>query len=102
MAVIYVVVGLIIAVVGGTLIEKMHMEEYVEEFILNANSVDIDSPTLTQKDRLIYAKEQVALFITGRRSLDETDAFVEELKAMGIEEYLQIHADAYDVYLSNQ
>ena len=59
-AVIYVVVGLIIAVVGGTLIEKMHMEKYVEEFILNANSVDIDSPTLTQKDRLIYAKEQVA------------------------------------------
>lgn len=49
-----------------------------------------------------YAKEQIALFITGRRSLDETDAFVEELKAMGIEELLQIHADAYNVYLSNQ
>lgn len=59
-AVVYVMVGLIIAVVGGTLIEKMHMEKYVEEFILNANSVDIDSPTLIQKDRLIYAKEQVA------------------------------------------
>lgn len=58
-AAIYVVVGLIIAVVGGTLIEKMHMEKYVEEFILNANSVDIDSPTLNQKDRLLYAKEQV-------------------------------------------
>ena len=59
-AVVYVMVGLIIAVVGGTLIEKMHMEKYVEEYILNANSVDIDSPTLIQKDRLIYAKEQVA------------------------------------------
>lgn len=58
-AVIYVVVGLIIAVVGGTLIEKMHMEKYVEEFILNANFVDIDSPELSQKDRLLYAKEQV-------------------------------------------
>ena len=58
-AVIYVVVGLIIAVVGGTLIEKMHMEKYVEEFILNANSVDIDSPELSQKDRLLYAKDQV-------------------------------------------
>lgn len=58
-AAIYVVVGLIIAVVGGTLIEKMHMKKYVEEFILNANSVDIDSPTLNQKDRLLYAKEQV-------------------------------------------
>lgn len=59
-AVVYVMVGLIIAVVGGTLIEKMHMEKYVEEYILNANSVDIDSPTLIQKDRLIYAKEKVA------------------------------------------
>ncbi len=58
-AVIYVVVGLIIAVIGGTLIEKMHLEKYVEEFILKANAVDIDSPTLTQKDRLLYAKEQV-------------------------------------------
>ena len=58
-AVIYVVVGLIIAVVGGTLIEKMHMEKYVEDFILKANSVDIDSPELSQKDRFLYAKEQV-------------------------------------------
>ncbi len=58
-AVTYVVVGLVIAVVGGTLIEKMHMEKYVEEFILKANEVDIDSPVLTQKERLLYAKEQV-------------------------------------------
>lgn len=58
-AVIYVVVGLIIAVVGGTLIEKMHMKKYVEDFILKANSADIDSPELSQKDRLLYAKEQV-------------------------------------------
>lgn len=58
-AVIYVVVGLIIAVVGGTLIEKLHMEKYVESFILTAGSVDIESPDLTKKDRLIYAKEQM-------------------------------------------
>ena len=58
-AVLYVIVGLVIAVIGGTVIEKMHMEKYVEEFILNANSVDIDSPDLTQRDRLVYAKEQV-------------------------------------------
>lgn len=58
-AVIYVIVGLMIAVIGGTLIEKMHMEKYVEDFILKANAVDIDSPTLSQKDRLLYAKEQV-------------------------------------------
>lgn len=58
-AVIYVVVGLIIAVVGGTLIEALHMEKYVESFILTAGSVDIESPDLTRKDRLIYAKEQM-------------------------------------------
>lgn len=55
----YVIIGLIIAVVGGTLIEKLHMEKYVEEFIKNASSVDIESPTLTKKDRVEFAKEQV-------------------------------------------
>ena len=59
-AVVSVVVGLVIAVAGGTLIEKMHMENYVEEFIRNAKgSIDIEVPGLTVKDRLVYAKEQV-------------------------------------------
>lgn len=58
-AVIYVVVGLVIAVAGGTIIEKLHMEKYVESFILTAGSVDIESPDLTKKDRLVYAKEQM-------------------------------------------
>lgn len=58
-ATIYVVVGLIIAVVGGTIIEKLHMEKHVESFILTAESVDIAAPELTKKDRLIYAKEQM-------------------------------------------
>ncbi len=55
----YVVVGLIIAVAGGTLIEKLHMERYVEEFIRSASAVDIDSPQLTQKERFQYAKDQM-------------------------------------------
>ncbi len=58
-AIIYVVVGLVTAVVGGTVIGKLHMEKYVESFIFSAGGVDIESPTLTQKERLIYAKEQV-------------------------------------------
>ncbi|MEG2017093.1 MAG: permease, partial [Clostridium sp.] len=58
-AIAYVIVGLVLAVVGGTLIEKMHMEKYVEEFIRNAGSVDITSPELTVNERLTYAKEQV-------------------------------------------
>ena len=58
-AVIYVLVGLLIAVIGGTLIEKMHMEPYVEEFIKTAGSIDIEAPTLTKNDRILFAKEQV-------------------------------------------
>ena len=58
-AIVYVVIGLIVAVIGGTLIEKMHMEQYVEDFIRNASSVDIESQDLTKKERIIYAKDQV-------------------------------------------
>ncbi|HUM83704.1 MAG TPA: permease [Lachnospiraceae bacterium] len=58
-AVVYVIFGLIVAVIGGTIIEKLHMERYVEDFIKNASRIDIDSPELTKKDRLVYAKDQV-------------------------------------------
>lgn len=58
-AVAYVIIGLIVAIIGGTLIEKMHMEMYVEEFIRQASSVDLALPTLSQRDRLEYAQEQV-------------------------------------------
>ncbi len=58
-AVAYVIVGLIIAVIGGTVIEKLHMEKYVEEFVKNASNIDITSPTLTKKDRIQFAKDQV-------------------------------------------
>ncbi len=58
-AAMYVVVGLIIAVVGGTILDKMGMSKYVEDFILNAGSVDIESPDLSVKDRVIFAKEQM-------------------------------------------
>lgn len=58
-AIVYALVGLVIAVIGGTIIEKMHMENYVENFIRNVNSVDVESDALTVRDRLIVAKEQV-------------------------------------------
>lgn len=57
-AFLYVALGLVIAVLGGTLIEKLHMEDQIEEFIRKANAVEIDSPTLSQKERIIYAKDQ--------------------------------------------
>lgn len=59
-AVIYVILGLVIAVIGGTIIEKLGMEKYVESFVLSAGSVDIESPSLTVRERLTYAKEQMA------------------------------------------
>lgn len=58
-AIVYVILGLVIAVIGGTLLDKLGMEKHVESFILTAGSVDIESPTLSKKERVIYAKEQV-------------------------------------------
>lgn len=59
-AVAYVVLGLVIAVIGGTLIEKLRMEDQVADFIRNSNSkVDIEIPDLTLRDRLIYSRDQV-------------------------------------------
>lgn len=59
-AVAYVVVGLVIAVLGGTLIEKMKMEDQVADFIKQAKNVEIDSVSLTVKERCEFAKKQVA------------------------------------------
>lgn len=58
-AIVYVILGLIIAVAGGTLIEKLHLEGQVQEFIRKANTIDTPQEELTKKDRLKYAWEQV-------------------------------------------
>lgn len=58
-AVIYVVLGIVIAVAGGTLIEKLHLENQVEEFIRNGHSIDVPQDELRFKDRVKFAWEQV-------------------------------------------
>ncbi len=58
-AVVYVLVGLLIAVAGGTLIEKMHLEDQVQEFIRNGKSIDLPVEEITKTDRLKYAWDQV-------------------------------------------
>ena len=58
-AVVYVILGLVIAVAGGTMIEKLHLENEVEEFIRNAKAIDIPQDKLHFRDRLKYAWEQV-------------------------------------------
>lgn len=58
-AIAYVIVGLILAVIGGTLIDKFGLESEVEQYIKSSTSVDLDVPELTRRDRLLYAKEQM-------------------------------------------
>ncbi|MHB9341966.1 permease, partial [Fusobacterium polymorphum] len=58
-AIIYVIVGLIIAVIGGTSIEKRDLGDEVEECGRKANAVDINMDEPTQKERISFAKQQV-------------------------------------------
>lgn len=59
-AIVYVVLGLVIAVAGGTLIEKLHLENQVEEFVRNAKQIELPQEELNVTDRLKYSAEQVA------------------------------------------
>jgi len=58
-ALIYVGIGLVVAVIGGIIIERLKMNNQIEEFILKAAFADIEAPELTVKDRLDYSKEQM-------------------------------------------
>ncbi|WP_150305047.1 permease [Pseudomonas saliphila] len=59
-ALAYVVVGIVLAVVGGSLIGKARMEQYVEAFVTQHKALDLPLEQLTLGDRLSYAREQVA------------------------------------------
>ncbi|MBE6033630.1 MAG: permease [Clostridiales bacterium] len=59
----YVIVGVTLAVIGGTLIEKLGMERYVEDFIMSKSLVDIESPDLAKQERINYAKEQMVTIV---------------------------------------
>lgn len=58
-AIAYVVVGLILAVIGGTVISKAKLEKYVEPFVFNNKMLEVEQEQLTTKERLGFAKEQV-------------------------------------------
>jgi len=58
-AIAYVVVGLLLAVIGGTIISKLRLEDYVEPFVYGNKLVDIEQEELTVKDRISFGKEQV-------------------------------------------
>ena len=58
-AIVYVLLGLVIAVIGGSMIEKFHLENQVQEFIRNGHSLDVPQEELHFKDRMKFAWEQV-------------------------------------------
>lgn len=58
-AVMYVILGLVIAVIGGTMLEKMGMSRYVEDFIKNAPYIETEQERLTRHDRLVFARDQL-------------------------------------------
>lgn len=62
-AIVYVVVGLILAVIGGTIIDKLNMEKYVVKFVSSKTSVDINESELTKKERITFAKDQVVFTV---------------------------------------
>lgn len=57
-ALVYVIVGIILAVIGGIIIDKLGMEEYVEKYIKDSKAIDIEAPELSKRDRINFAKEQ--------------------------------------------
>ncbi len=58
-AIAYVVVGIILAVVGGTIIDKLKMEKYIEGYVLEMQSPDVELIEMTREERISYSKSQV-------------------------------------------
>lgn len=62
-AIAYVVVGVVLAVIGGTVISKLRLEKYVEPFVYSNKMLEMDQEELTKRDRVNFAKEQVVFII---------------------------------------
>ncbi|MCJ7690690.1 MAG: permease, partial [Clostridiaceae bacterium] len=56
-AIAYVVVGLILAVIGGTIIDKLHLEKYVEGYVKEIKDVDVEVIEMTRSERISYSKQ---------------------------------------------
>ncbi|MDF2671798.1 MAG: permease [Clostridiales bacterium] len=62
-AIAYVVVGLILAVIGGTLIDKLGMEKYIQEYVLEIGNTDTELVEMNREERISYSRSQVAEII---------------------------------------
>jgi uncharacterized protein len=58
-AIAYVVVGVLLAVIGGTLISRLKLEKYVEPFVYSNKLAVANGPEITRRDRLLFARDQV-------------------------------------------
>lgn len=58
-AIAYVVVGLILAVIGGTIIDKLGLENEVQGYVKEIENVDADIVEMSREERISYSKEQV-------------------------------------------
>ena len=58
-AIAYLVVGLILAVAGGTIIDKLKLEKYIESYVRDIENVDIEMSEMTRAERISYSKQQV-------------------------------------------
>lgn len=62
-AIAYVIVGLVLAIIGGTVISKLKMEKHVEPFVFANKLVEADGPELTRRDRALFARDQVKAIV---------------------------------------
>lgn len=58
-AVAYVVVGLVLAVTGGTLIDKFGLEDQVQGYVREIESVDVENIEMSRQERISFSNEQV-------------------------------------------
>ncbi len=58
-AVLYTLLGLVIAVLGGTMLDKMHLEDQVEEYVRHGQNFDLPQEQLRPSDRMRFAWQQV-------------------------------------------
>lgn len=82
--------------IGTNAYSKYASKEYLPETMLFASSEDESRIAILKNDIVTYVREQVAAFVTGSRSMDTWDAYVEELKMLGVEEYVSILQRGYE------
>jgi len=58
-AIAYVIVGVLLAVISGTIISKLKMEKYVEPFVFNNKMMETEQTELTRRDRIEFSRDQV-------------------------------------------